>query len=98
MPPSASFTPGQALCELDSDLAVIDYKAQDGGWMAVHAVREGEAVRADEVVAVVCEREEELQAAREEWERRAKEREKRREDSGQEVEHSTTEEIAALRE
>ena len=64
--------------------------------MAVHAVREGEAVHADEVVAVVCEEEEDLQAAREAWEKTVKGREKRREDSGERVQHSTTEDIAAL--
>ena len=96
--PKQAFDAGQALAELDSDLAVIDYKAQQGGWLAVQVVKEGEAVQVEQVIAVVCDREEDVEGAKKEWATRVKQLEQRREEAGAPVQHQLTEDIAGLKE
>ena len=98
VPPGAHFTTGTPLCELDSDLAVIDYRAQQAGWMAKHAVSQGEPVHVDQVIAVVCDNEEDVGRAQKEWSARLKRKEGEREARGESVQHGLTEEIAAMKE
>ena len=64
--------------------------------MAVQVKGEGEEVRADEVVAVACEREEDVDAVQREWRDRGKKREKERADRGEAIRHDSTQDIAAL--
>jgi pyruvate/2-oxoglutarate dehydrogenase complex dihydrolipoamide acyltransferase (E2) component len=61
-------------------------------------VKEGEAVRVDQVIAVVVDEEGDVERGREEWRRREEEKEKKREARGEHVHHTVTEEIAALKE
>lgn len=77
---------------------MIDYKAQQGGWLVEQVVREGEKVRVDQVIGVVVDEEGDVERAREEWRTRGKEREKDRAAGGEHVQHSATEEIASMKE
>jgi len=47
-----SFRQGDVLAEIDSDLAVIEYKAQDDGIMALHRAHEGEKIIEGQILAV----------------------------------------------
>jgi biotin carboxyl carrier protein len=62
------FEAGEILCEIDSDLAVFDYRAPQRGTLISYMVKEGEELKPEQVIAVIvpsCElNEEQLQVAR----------------------------------
>lgn len=46
------FQEGEVLCEIDSDLAVIEYKAQSPGILALVRTQAGERITTDQVLAL----------------------------------------------
>lgn len=52
VPVGQSFRQGDVLAEIDSDLAVIEYKAQDDGIMALHRAHEGDKILEGQILAV----------------------------------------------
>lgn len=67
IPVGQEFSSGDVLCEIDSDLAVIDYKAQSSGVLAVVRTLSGERIYdEDQILGLQVERVEEIQNA-EKW-------------------------------
>ena len=64
----------------------------------MQTVKEGDEVRVDQVIAVVCDREDEVEGAKREWASRVKRQEREREKRGEPVPHGLTEDIAGLKE
>lgn len=48
----ASFARGDVLAEIDSDLAVIEYKAQTGGVLALHRAKVGDKIVDGQILGV----------------------------------------------
>ena len=96
--PSSAYSTDCVLCELDTDMAVIDFKADRPGWLAVHTVKEGEEVHVDQPIAVACDKEGQVEAVKKEWNERVARKEREREQRGEHPAHTLSEEIAATKE
>lgn len=96
--PNTPFTAECVLCELDTDMALIEYKADRPGWLAMHAVEEGDEVRVDQPIAVVCEREEQAGRVKQEWSDKVRRKEKEREQHGEHPSRSLSEAVASMKE
>ena len=96
--PDSAFTADCVLCELDTDMAVIEYKADRPGWLAVHAVEEGDEVRVDQPIAVACDSAEQVERVKKEWLAKVERKERRRELRAEHPAHTLSEEVAKMKE
>ena len=96
--PNSHFSADCVLCELDTDMAVIEYKADRAGWLATHAVAEGDEVRVDQPIAVACDKEEQVDRVKQEWLDKVERKEKQREQRAEHPSHSLSEAVAKMKE
>ncbi len=64
--PGTEFSVGDVLCEIDSELAVIEYRAQSNGFFAKALTEQGTAIVPGQVLGVQVEAQEYLSKV-EEW-------------------------------
>ena len=98
VPADTAFPSGCVLCELDTDMAVIEYKADRPGWLALHIVQEGDEVHVDQPIAVACDSEEQAERVRQEWGEKVERKERERELRAERPAHSLSEDVAAMKE
>ena len=96
--PATHFSTDCVLCELDTDMAIIEYKADRPGWLALHTVEEGEEVHVDQPIAVACEKEEQIERVSKEWGDKVERKEREREQRAERPAHSLSEEVAKMKE
>ena len=96
--PATRFTADCVLCELDTDMAVIEYKADRPGWLAAHVVKEGEDVHVDQPIGLACESEEQMERVKSEWSDKVARKERARDQRGERPARSLSDNIAAMKE
>jgi len=87
------YNDGDVLCEIDSDLAVIEYKAHESGILASHATPTGGKILEGQVLALAVDDEEQMKYVKE-WKRYQRLKEQEQEKAAEEEARKEREEDA----